>query len=780
VGEGNRLPQVVLRAALLKDDETRDLACAPDPEAFLRRLNQFRDAVEMRSARRKRTWVVLPEPLAPGASEGERAAYLEKLAAASASVGRDPRDGKRRGRAAPPRVQGERVSLDPAVDPVTGGQPQVFGRRSIWARRGAWPTPLAVVYEAEDPAHQAAIDAAVKDEQEWSRLARELDRERAEPDRRGGVRAGDRAGPSAPDEPELVGERPPTPGPLQDRTARPSSPDPALEPPPEPECALRPDESLAGLERGPPEDEAAPDPATLRTIGDVRYIRVRSATPGTEEDQSMLFPISVLPGAGRLQQLSKSERASAPRGSTYRVPRRERRRRAIETSAFWDTGASHSFITREYVAELGLKWTRCREYAAVYQADGTESLEMRVDGSVSLTFKMGDLGPMTFTFLVVSGVQPGAWGLGASILLGLDWSRRFNPTVDFAEGKVTELKGPLESWMRRAAATVRDVEIAARGVCLRRLKRRLERKGYEVRACEIKLTPILKTSKDLPLQHHGVGLPITGPEQGDAELYDERDENPIEQSIFEDPAEAARRDEETRQRWSGVFPDKLPSLYDKPIPADRMTFRVELIDPSLPPVSNPVRRFSDRERKAADEMLDEYLRLGLIVPSQSGWSSSLIFIKKKNASGEVVGLRTVLDYRSVNSRLKKFGAGGALPHVADLLDRIRGKKVFSRFDAISGFHQLLVEEGAEHSDPLAFATHRGVFTWKVLPQGISTGPGYFQHLMHTLFSDEIFGTTKLDEKGNVVEREEGHLLVFLMSCWLRTRSRIMSGFYRGS
>ena len=30
-----------------KDDANRDLACAPDPEAFLQRLSQFRDAVEM-------------------------------------------------------------------------------------------------------------------------------------------------------------------------------------------------------------------------------------------------------------------------------------------------------------------------------------------------------------------------------------------------------------------------------------------------------------------------------------------------------------------------------------------------------------------------------------------------------------------------------------------------------------------------------------------------------------------------------------------------------------
>ena len=175
-GDGERIPQAVLRAALLEDDANRDLACAPDPEAFLQRLNQVRDAVELRSVRRKKTWVLLPEPLAPGASEHERAAYLEELAAASASACRGPRDGKRRGRAAPPRVEGERVTLDLVVDPMAGGQPHVLGRRTLWARRGAWPTPLAVVYVAEAPAHQEAIEAAVKDEQAWCRLARELDR----------------------------------------------------------------------------------------------------------------------------------------------------------------------------------------------------------------------------------------------------------------------------------------------------------------------------------------------------------------------------------------------------------------------------------------------------------------------------------------------------------------------------------------------------------------------------------------------------------------------------
>ena len=63
----------------------------------------------------------------------------------------------------------------------------------------------------------------------------------------------------------------------------------------------------------------------------------------------------------------------------------------------------------------------------------------------------------------------------------------------------------------------------------------------------------------------------------------------------------------------------------------------------------------------------------------------------------------------------------------DSLDALSGSKWFSTLDLVSGYWQA---EIAESDRPkTAFASHKGLFQFKVLPFGLSNAPSVFERLM---------------------------------------------------
>ena len=76
--------------------------------------------------------------------------------------------------------------------------------------------------------------------------------------------------------------------------------------------------------------------------------------------------------------------------------------------------------------------------------------------------------------------------------------------------------------------------------------------------------------------------------------------------------------------------------------------------------------------------------MGFIRPSVSPWGAPVLFIKKKDGS-----MRMCIDYREINRLTIKNKY--PLPRIEDLLDQLKGAKVFSKIDLRSGYHQLKVE-----------------------------------------------------------------------------------------
>jgi len=64
------------------------------------------------------------------------------------------------------------------------------------------------------------------------------------------------------------------------------------------------------------------------------------------------------------------------------------------------------------------------------------------------------------------------------------------------------------------------------------------------------------------------------------------------------------------------------------------------------PVSHSPRRLAPKEMKILDEQIREWLRLGIITPSNSEYASPVVIVRKKDGSS-----RICIDYRALNKKI---------------------------------------------------------------------------------------------------------------------------------
>ena len=94
------------------------------------------------------------------------------------------------------------------------------------------------------------------------------------------------------------------------------------------------------------------------------------------------------------------------------------------------------------------------------------------------------------------------------------------------------------------------------------------------------------------------------------------------------------------------------------------------------------------EQKELDTFLDENLAKGYIRPSKSPMASPFFFVKKKDGK-----LRPVQDYRELNKGTIKNEY--PLPLISELIDKLKGARVFSKVDLRWGYNNIRIKEGDE-------------------------------------------------------------------------------------
>jgi hypothetical protein len=165
-------------------------------------------------------------------------------------------------------------------------------------------------------------------------------------------------------------------------------------------------------------------------------------------------------------------------------------------------------------------------------------------------------------------------------------------------------------------------------------------------------------------------------------------------------------------------------LFEVPVdlpPSRSCDHSIPLVD-GASPVNMRSYRYPPVLKYEIEKQVGEMLKNGLIQPSNSPFSSSVLLVKKKDNSW-----RFCVDYRFLNAiTLKgKF----PIPIIDEFLDEPGHASWFSSLDLRAGFHQIGLKPGEEHKT--TFQTHFGQFEFRVMAFGLTGAPGTFQAAMNT-------------------------------------------------
>jgi len=117
--------------------------------------------------------------------------------------------------------------------------------------------------------------------------------------------------------------------------------------------------------------------------------------------------------------------------------------------------------------------------------------------------------------------------------------------------------------------------------------------------------------------------------------------------------------------------------------------------------------------------------------------------------------RMVHNYHHINQWTIKNGY--PLPLIADILDGVGKRKVFTKLDLRWGYNNVRIKEGDELK--AVFTTYIGAYEPIVMYFGLTNSPATFQTMMNDLFRDLINQedtATFIDDILVATDTEEGH------------------------
>ena len=146
-------------------------------------------------------------------------------------------------------------------------------------------------------------------------------------------------------------------------------------------------------------------------------------------------------------------------------------------------------------------------------------------------------------------------------------------------------------------------------------------------------------------------------------------------------------------------------------------------------------------------------KAGVITRSVSPWASPIVIVPKRTAPGEPPKKRLCVDYRVINSLLPKVNKAHSkakgvltlvpLPKIDEIYARLKGSKVYSGFDAQSGYHHMGLSAKARPKS--AFVTPTDKYEFTRCPFRLTQAPAYFQRLINKVLAGLDFAFGYLDD-----------------------------------
>jgi len=126
---------------------------------------------------------------------------------------------------------------------------------------------------------------------------------------------------------------------------------------------------------------------------------------------------------------------------------------------------------------------------------------------------------------------------------------------------------------------------------------------------------------------------------------------------------------------------------------------------------------SEVELRTLKAYIETNLSNGFIQRSSSSAAAPILFAKKQDG-----GLQLCVDYQALNSVTVKNRY--PLPHISEMLDRMRGARIFTKLDLRNAYHLIRIKEGDKYKT--AFQARYGQFKYRVMPFGLTNVPATFQ------------------------------------------------------
>ena len=364
---------------------------------------------------------------------------------------------------------------------------------------------------------------------------------------------------------------------------------------------------------------------------------------------------------------------------------------SISAKALIDCGAPSSFVATELVRTHGIPLEQLDLPIPLESVDGTPIAARGIThrtAAIEMVME-GHKERLSFNIIPIKSFD---------IILGLDWLRKHNPTIDWETNQLV--------FRRYDATTVATVSIITNEELEDSLEDGIEALG------------LVTASKD------GSASPKAGKTSS------------LSSAMV--PKEYKQFTELFSKESADLLPTHKPWDHQIPIQTGKV------------PPFGPIYKLSPDEDRALREYIDEMLQKGFIRPSTSPAGAPILFVKKKDGS-----LRLCVDYRGLNNITVKNRY--PLPLIDGLVDQLRLARIFTKLDLRGAYNLLRIALGEEWKT--AFRTRYGLFEYCVMPFGLTNAPASFQALLNEVLREylDVFVIVYLDDILIFSQNEEQHV-----------------------
>ena len=344
--------------------------------------------------------------------------------------------------------------------------------------------------------------------------------------------------------------------------------------------------------------------------------------------------------------------------------------------ALLDSGATGSFIDRDFIRLKGINTRTLSHNILVFNVDGSPNKAKQISEVVDILLHY-----KTHSKRMLLAIS----GLGKqSLILGYNWLKDYNPKIDWEKEEVKMTCCLL--WCEEGCALQKE----------QTHQKRIEL--WALQLCCDGPAPLLQEELDLeetPLQMHSPDW-----EPGDRLflicLFPELTQVDLQAmaTTFQHLAEGARHSKEMLAATSllPAYVAEFQSVFAKEdfdiLPEHHKWDHTIKLIPRVEPKSSKVYPLSPLEQAELDAFLEENLHTGRIQPSKSPIAAPVFFIKKKDGL-----LQLVQDYHVLNAITIKHRY--SLPLISQLISQLHRARYFTKLDVCWGFNNVCIKPGDE-------------------------------------------------------------------------------------